>query len=89
MKNFALKAILFYTLAAICALTITGFTNVAIYWFLAVAGISDFGSMLLFRIALVLAEVSISIYCVSMISEDVLYSDEAEEPLTEEEKETV
>ena len=75
MKKFTVKAILFYAISAVCALTITGLTNVAIYWFLAVAGLSDLGSMPLFIAGLALVETAVSVYCVSQISEDMLYYD--------------
>jgi len=75
-KHFVLKAILFYVVAAICALTITGLTNVAIYWFFAVADLTEFGDMLLFRIGLAMMETSLAVYCVSQLSEDVLYGED-------------
>lgn len=73
MKHFALRAIGFYTIATICALTITGLVNLMLYWFFAAAGLSEFGSMLLFKIGLAITETALAVYCVSQISEDVLY----------------
>lgn len=73
MKSFTVKAIGFYVLAAICALTITGLTNLAIYWFFTVAGLSEFGNMLLFKIGLAITETALVVYCVSQLSEDILY----------------
>ena len=92
--KFILKSIVFYVCAAICALTITGFVNLAIYWYFAIAWLFEFGSMLLFRIGLAITETSLCVYCVSQISEDVLYGcDEYNEYnetalTTDEEKET-
>ena len=74
MKNFTVKAILFYTLSAICALTILGLINAVLFWFFGIAGIQEFGSSLLFMAGLVITETSVVVYCVSSISEDVLYS---------------
>jgi len=73
-NNFALKAILFYVISLICALVITGMTNAAIYWFFAVAGLSELGRMPLFIAGLAAVEVGACVYCVSSISEDVLFS---------------
>lgn len=89
MKHFVVKAVAFYALAALCALMITGLTNLAIYWFFAVAGLTEFGSMPLFIIGLAITETGIAAYCVSQVSEDVLYySGEYDEELTDDEKET-
>jgi len=90
-KKFILKAILFYALAVICTLTITGLTNVAIYWFFAVANLTEFGDMLLFRIGLAITETSLAVYCVSQLSEDVLYDEQEEDtdPFEEDEKVTL
>ena len=85
-KHFVLKAILFYVVAVICALTITGLVNVAIYWFFAVANLTEFGDMLLFRIGLAITETSLAVYCVSQLSEDVLYDEQEEDTDPFEEK---
>lgn len=73
MKKFAIKAILFYTLSAICALTILGLINAVIFWFFGIAGLLEFGSSPLFIAGLAITETSLAVYCVSSISEDVLY----------------
>ena len=73
MKRFAIKAILFYTLSAICALTILGLINAVIFWFFGIAGLLEFGSSPLFIAGLAITETSLAVYCVSMVSEDVLY----------------
>ena len=90
-KKFILKAILFYVVAVICTLTITGLVNVAIYWFFAVANLTEFGDMLLFRIGLAITETSLAVYCVSQLSEDVLYDEQEEDtdPFEEDEKVTL
>ena len=89
MKQFKIKAIVFYALAAICALTICGIVNVAIYWLFSAAGFLEFGSSALFIAGLAITETSLAALCVSMISEDVLYySGEYDEEPTEE-KETL
>jgi hypothetical protein len=90
-KHFVLKAILFYVVAVICTLTITGLVNVAIYWFFAVANLTEFGDMLLFRIGLAITETSLAVYCVSQLSEDVLYDEQEEDtdPFEEDEKVTL
>ena len=72
-KNFVLRAVIFYILAAICSLTILMIVNVAIYWLFAMAGLLDLGSSPLFIAGLAITETSIAVYSVSMISEDVLY----------------
>ena len=72
-KNFALKAVIFYILAAICSLTILMIVNVAVYWLFAMAGLLDLGSSPLFIAGLAITETSIAVYSVSMISENVLY----------------
>lgn len=74
MKHFAIKAVLFYTLSAICALTILGLINAVIFWFFGMAGLLEFGSSPLFIAGLAITETSMAVYCVSSISEDVLYS---------------
>lgn len=90
MKKFTIKAVVFYTLAAICALTICGIVNVAVYWLFAAAGLLEFGSSALFIAGLAITETSLAAWCVSMISEDVLYSvGEYDEEPTTEEKETL
>lgn len=73
MKKFTIKAVVFYTLAAICALTICGIVNVAVYWLFAAAGLLEFGSSPLFIAGLAITETSMAAWCVSMVSEDVLY----------------
>lgn len=73
MKKFAIKAVLFYTLSAICALTILGLINAVIFWFFGIAGLLEFGSSPLFIAGLAITETSLAVYCVSLISEDVLY----------------
>lgn len=88
-KKFILKAILFYVVAVICTLTITGLVNVAIYWFFAVANLTEFGDMLLFRIGLAITETSLAVYCVSQLSEDVLYDEDDTDPFEEDEKVTL
>lgn len=74
MSRFTIKAILFYLLSTICALTICGIINVAIFWLFAVAGLLELGSSPLFIAGLAITETSLSVFCVSSISEDVLYS---------------
>lgn len=74
MKRFAIKAVSFYTLSAICALTILGLINAVIFWFFGMAGLLEFGSSPLFIAGLAITETSVAVYCVSSISEDVLYS---------------
>ena len=88
-KKFILKAILFYVVAVICTLTITGLVNVSIYWFFAVANLTEFGDMLLFRIGLAITETSLAVYCVSQLSEDVLYDEDDTDPFEEDEKVTL
>lgn len=86
MKQFKIKAVVFYTLAAICALTICGIVNVAVYWLFAAAGLLEFGSSPLFIAGLAITETSLAALCVSQISEDVLYYDgeyDYEEPTEE------
>jgi len=73
MKKFALKAIAFYSIATICALTITGFTNIALYWFYGVAGLAEFGSLPFTRICTAIIETCLCVYCVGQLSEAVLY----------------
>jgi len=85
-KKFILKAMLFYALAAICTLTITGIMNVAIYWLFAAANLTEFCDMLLSRIGLVIMETSLAVYCVSQLSEDVLYDEQEEDTNLFEEK---
>lgn len=90
-KKFIRKAILFYVVAVICTLTITGLMNVAIYWFFAVANLTEFGDMLLFRIGLAITETSLTVYCVSQLSEDMLYDEQEDDtdPFEEDEKVTL
>lgn len=87
MKRFTIKAILFYTVAAICALTICGVINVAVFWLFAAAGLLEFGSSPLFIAGLAITETAFAVWCVSMISESTLYYqgeyDEDEEAQTE------
>jgi len=73
MKSFTVKAILFYTLSAICALTILGLINAVIFWFFGMAELLEFGSSPMFIAGLAITETSLAVYCVSSISEDVLY----------------
>lgn len=75
-KHFVLKAITFYTLAAVCALVITGLTNAAIYWFFTAANLTEFGDMLLVKLGMALCEAGLAVYCVSQLSEDVLYGED-------------
>ena len=87
MKSFTVKAIGFYVLAAICALTILGLINAVIFWFFGMAGLLEFGSSPLFIAGLTITETSMAVYCVSSVSEDILYYegeyDEDDEALTE------
>ena len=90
MKHFATKAVAFYTISTICALTICAVVNVAIFWLFSAAGLLEFGSSPLFIVGLAITETSMAAWCVSMISEDVLYySGEYDEEPTTEEKETL
>lgn len=87
--KFSVRAVVFYTLAALCALMITGLADLAIYWFFTVAELTEFGSMPLFIIGLAITETSIAAICISMVSEDVLYyRGEYDEELTDDEKAT-
>lgn len=90
MKHFVVKAVVFYTLAALCALTIIGLTDLAIYWFFTVAGLTEFGSMPLFIVGLAVTGTSIAALCIMQVAQDVLYysGEYDEEPTNENEKET-
>ena len=89
--KFAIKAIVFYTIGTICAMTICAIVNVAIFWLFSVAGLLELGSSPLFIAGLAITEISLSVWCVSMVSESILYySGEYDQPYTfEEEKETL
>ncbi len=88
--KFQTKAIIFYTLAAICALTICGIVTVAIFWMFTAAGLLELASSPLFIAGLAITETCLSVYCVSQISEDVLYycGEYDADSKTTEEKET-
>ncbi len=86
--KFTLRAVVFYVLAALCALAIIGLTDLAIYWFFEVAGLTEFGNMPLFIVGLAVTGTSIAALCIMQVAQDVLYyRGEYDEELTDE-KET-
>ena len=78
-KHFVIKAITFYVTAAVCALVITGFVNMAIYWFFMLTKLTEFGDMLMVKLGMAMTEALLATYCVSQLSEDVLYNDDEDE----------
>jgi len=87
--RFAIKSIVFYSLSAICALTILGIVNVAIFWMFTAAGLLELASSPLCIGGLAVTETCLAVYCISVLSEDVLYYiGEYDAPETTDEKET-
>jgi len=90
--SFPVKSIVFYTLSAICALTICGIVSVATFFLFEAVGLEEVLSFPLFVGGFFVIEACLSVYCISVLSEDVLYYigeyDDEEHVETTEEKET-
>lgn len=70
------KFVIYYSMALICALTISGMINIVIYWSLNKIGISPLGDMFAFKLGIALTEVGMASFAVSEIGEHVLYDEE-------------
>ena len=82
--KFKMKAVLYYTVSVIVGLTICSGLNVMVYCFLDYIGIPDFGRSVGFMLGMAVMGTSFFRLVVSLLSEDILFSDDKEEDEDEE-----